>query len=171
MTSIGIDSADNPNVGDIHHVALVVADRDHTIGRLSETLGRRRTYTTGGLNPHAVFRDGGTGLDLSVGFLWLGTTLLEVIQPMDDKSPHAAFLREQGEGLHHLGFLVSSFDDQVARLTAAGCSTLVDAAGPGNVVRMVYLDGAPTGGTIIELMDRSPAFDGFWEQVYQAVGR
>jgi hypothetical protein len=63
-----------------------VADRDRTIERLSETLGRHRTYLIGGSNPHAVFRDRSTGLDLSVGNLRPGASLLEVLQPMDDKS-------------------------------------------------------------------------------------
>ena len=89
----------------------------------------------------------------------LGGVLLELLEPLDDRSPHAEFLASHGEGPHHLAFLLDDFDEQLA--AASGLERLIDGTGPGNPIRWVYLDGSTgrTGGlrgTVIELLERTP---------------
>ncbi len=68
------------------------------------------------------------------------------------------FLAARGEGLHHLAYLVSDFDEQLAAVRAARpeADLLIDGTGPGNPVRWVYVDGAAARGTVIELLERTP---------------
>ena len=81
-----------------------------------------------------------------------------LLQPLDDRSPHAEFLAERGEGLHHLAYLVTDFDEQLAAIREADPETnlLIDGTGPGNPVRWAYLDGGKARGTVIELLERTP---------------
>jgi catechol 2,3-dioxygenase-like lactoylglutathione lyase family enzyme len=95
---------------------------------------------------------------LRVAFGALGGVLIELLEPLDDKSPHAEFLAANGEGLHHLAYLVPDFDDQLAAVRAARpeAKLLIDGTGPGNPVRWVYVDGGAARGTVIELLERTP---------------
>jgi methylmalonyl-CoA/ethylmalonyl-CoA epimerase len=84
--------------------------------------------------------------------------VVELLQPLDDQSPHAEFLRTRGEGMQHLAYLVPDFDEQLAAVRTADPDTqlLIDGTGPGNPFRWVYLDGGAAHGTVIELLERTP---------------
>jgi methylmalonyl-CoA/ethylmalonyl-CoA epimerase len=79
----------------------------------------------------------------------LGEIMLEVIQPVEGKSPHQEFLDSQGEGIQHIAFAVDDLDREVAKLTKKGVSVLLSANLPN--VRVAYLD-LGVGGLVIELM-------------------
>jgi methylmalonyl-CoA/ethylmalonyl-CoA epimerase len=93
---------------------------------------------------------------LKVAFGPLGGVLLELLEPLDDRSPHAEFLASRGEGPHHLAFLLDDFDDQLAAASGSGLERLIDGTGPGNPIRWVYLDAGGLRGTVIELLERTP---------------
>lgn len=164
-TTGAAEQAADLGLGDVHHVGFVVADRDKAIDDLERVLGRRAGMRVVGPSGDTEFRGVVAGYELAVGWIPLGGALLEFLQPLDDRSPHAEFLREHGGGLHHLGFRTSAFDQELARLTAMGLSTLIDATQPSQMMRMVYLEGAPAHGLLVEIMERSPAADAFWEHV------
>src|SRR5262249_47251327 len=87
-----------------------------------------------------------------------GGVLLELLEPLDDRSPHAEFLAERGEGMHHLAYLVADFDDQIAAARGAEppMDLLIDGTGPGNPVRWAYGGGGAARGTVMELLERTP---------------
>jgi hypothetical protein len=84
--------------------------------------------------------------------------LLELLQPLDDLSPHAEFLKTRGEGMQHLAYLVEDFDKQLTAIREADPAAylLIDGTGPTNPVRWVYVDGGNAHGTVIELLERTP---------------
>ena len=106
---------------------------------------------------------------LKIAFCALGGVLVELLQPLDDRSPHAEFLKERGEGMHHLAYVVADFDDQLAAMRAAdpAASLLVDGTGPGNPFRWVYLDGGNAHGTVIELWERNPESEALYGSVLE----
>ncbi len=146
---------------ELFHVGWVVRDCAAAQEELSERLGAGPFLSAGEAShfEHALVHGTPVPFSLKIAFGALGGVLLELLEPLDDRSPHAHFLRENGEGLHHLAFLVDDFDGQVAAAKRASppMDLLVDGTGPGNRVRWVYLDGAsePARGTVIELLERS----------------
>jgi glyoxalase/bleomycin resistance protein/dioxygenase superfamily protein len=113
-----------------------------------------------------------TSFSLRIAFGALGGVLLELLEPLDDRSPHAEFLASRGEGLHHLAFLVPDFDEQLAAVRGsppAEADLLIDGTGPGNPVRWAYVDASAARGTVTELLELSPVsealFGGFRELV------
>ena len=95
---------------------------------------------------------------LRIAFGKLGGVLLELLQPLDDFSPHAEFLKTRGEGMQHLAYLVEDFDKQLTAIREADPAAylLIDGTGPTNPVRWVYVDGGNAHGTVIELLERTP---------------
>ena len=86
----------DPAVGAIDHVAIVVADADAAAGKLVELLG----YLLAG---DEVVAAAGVRLVYLADPGGGGGTQLQLVQPVED-GPVARFLTERGEGLHHVCF-------------------------------------------------------------------
>ena len=111
-------------------------------------------------------------VSLKIAFCALGGVVLELLEPLDDRSPHAEFLAERGEGMHHLAFLVADFDEELAaaRRDNPELSLLIDGTGPGNLFRWVYLDASNARGTVIELWERTPESEAQYQTVRALLG-
>ncbi len=58
------------------------------------------------------------GMLLAISYI--GNMEIELIQPTDDKSVYAEFLREHGEGIHHLKFGTSDYNKTLTTLQEKG---------------------------------------------------
>ncbi|WP_297494818.1 VOC family protein [Acidocella sp.] len=156
----------------VHHIGMVVKNRDRTLAQLSDTMGFGPAFKFEGNFPNAILRNGEKGLALRVAFVWMRNTALEVVEPMDDRSPHHLFLKERGEGLHHLAYWVASVRTEIAAMSGCGAepNLLVDGTGPGNDVPWCYLESEMPGSTIIELIERNPASEQFYVEVFKIIG-
>jgi methylmalonyl-CoA/ethylmalonyl-CoA epimerase len=164
---------DGSGFPDLHHIGLVVADRDRALAGIEGAFGFGRAHRFDLKSPTARVSSGVTGFNLRVGFVWMGNTLLEFLEPVDDRSPHAAWLRHRGEGMHHLGYLVRSIDHELDAIAAArgGARPPLLVQGDGSEpVRWVYLEPEVANGAVIELIERSPQAEKFFEQIYRATG-
>jgi Glyoxalase/Bleomycin resistance protein/Dioxygenase superfamily len=161
-----------PRLPGLFHVGWVVRDCAAAQEELSARLGAGPFRSAGeearfdGVLMHGK----PASFALRIAFGALGGVLLELLEPLDDRSPHAAFLASHGEGLHHLAFLVTDFDEQLAALRGSSdADLLIDGTAPGNPVRWAYVDAAQARGTVIELLERTPRseaiFGGFLELV------
>ncbi len=88
----------------------------------------------------------------------------ELIQPLDDRSTYAEFLAEKGEGVHHIGVAVPSFDAAVASVAAQGRKVLL--GGEYNRVTFAYLPTGDDLGVITEIFDSAPGDDQDPDSVY-----
>ncbi|MBM4763361.1 VOC family protein [Bacillus sp. B15-48] len=61
---------------------------------------------------------------IKVGFTNLGNIQFELIQPLDETSVYAEFLREHGPGLHHLAFATDNHDDTCKEMDRRGIPIL-----------------------------------------------
>ena len=69
--------------------------------------------------------------------------------------------------MHHLAFLVTDFDEQLAAARRANpeLTLLIDGTGPGNEFRWVYLDGGNAREAVIELWERTPQSQALYDSV------
>jgi hypothetical protein len=157
-------------LSDVHHVGVIVADRDKALAGLGE-LFVGEPYRMDAVFPPARFRTGIETTSLRLGFVWAGNLLVEILQPTDDQSVQGRYLKDRGEGLHHLGFIVPSID---AHLAALGRdreeAILADGTIPGNDLKWVYLDSQIIPGVVVELIERSPAAEQFFQGIYNVTG-
>ena len=148
-----------PRLPELFHVGWVVRDCAAAQEELSARLGAGPFLRAGEESRFDGVLIGGkpASFALRIAFGALGGVLLELLEPLDDLSPHAAFLATRGEGMHHLAFLVADFDEQLAAVRGpGGADLLIDGTGPGNPVRWAYVDAKTARGTVIELLERTP---------------
>jgi len=143
----------------LNHVGVVVRDINKAEHDNSNCFGlgaisRRFTLHI----ENALYQDKIVTFSAEFGFVELGNTMLELIQPLgNDPSPYLDALQERGGGganTHHLDYLVPSIDEhlEMARKSNAPLSVLFDAKLPDWMGRYVYVDGL-VHGVLIELME------------------
>ena len=97
------------------------------------------------------------GQGVRVGFLPLGATRLELLEPTSPESPIVRHLERRGPGLHHLCVGVADIRAAMARLAGAGYELLSDEPQPGaHGCQVCFIHPRSAGGVLIEL-SQAPA--------------
>jgi methylmalonyl-CoA/ethylmalonyl-CoA epimerase len=93
---------------------------------------------------------------VTVAFLHLGETELELLQPNPGGSNIADFLKENGEGLHHICFEVTDLDAALQTAREAGLMLVDEVPRQGAAGRIAFINPASTSGVMIELVEKRP---------------
>ena len=112
----------------------------------------------------AVYRDalGLTGIhteevpteQAKVGFIPLGESEIELLEPTSADGVLARFLDKRGEGIHHIALAVDDCQATLDRLKAAGVRTVDDTPRPGSRgTKVAFVHPSATGGVLIELVE------------------
>lgn len=163
---------DGTGMPPLHHIGMVVRDYERTLANLGGALGFGPAHRFDFVDPTAVLANGETGLALKGAFVWMRNTALEIVEPVDDRSPHAHFLKERGEGLHHLAYWVNSVRGEIETMSRNGVPPriLVDGTAEGNPVPWCYLEGDMAGSAIIELIERNQGSEQVYAEIFAAIG-
>lgn len=90
----------------------------------------------------------------------VGPMQLELIQPLEGESIYADFLREHGEGIHHLGHvIVKDLEEAVQKLEKAGFPCAQSGRHPGGA--WAYMDTVKRLGYMIEMSNGPDLRDQF----------
>ena len=132
------------------HVALVVKDAEKTAEYLTTV------FDIGPWNfiEWTPSKDEVTVGELSkvkAGFCDLGSTVLEILQPLEEKGVWYQFLKTKGEGLHHISFGVApnDWDRVLAEREKRGAREIVHCIYEG--MHANYYDTEREAGFVIEL--------------------
>jgi methylmalonyl-CoA/ethylmalonyl-CoA epimerase len=130
-------------IGRLNHVAIAVPDLAQAAATYRETLGATVSASQA-LPEHGV----------TVVFVELANTKVELMEPLGEASPIAAFLsRNPAGGIHHLCYEVADILAARDRLTAAGARVLGSGepriGAHGRAV--LFLHPKDFAGTLIEL--------------------
>lgn len=129
----------------IDHVALVVRDLATTIERFREVLGAEYFFTKET-----------KGAGYKVAYLMVGESSITAIEPTDPEGPHAAFLRDHGEGVHHIALDVEDLAQAVETLETKGIA--VEGKKQGEVRKEALVPAGQLGGTMLELIEWAPRY-------------
>jgi hypothetical protein len=148
-------------------IALVVRDLEATMRTYVDDYGIG-PWAIYDFNPDTVRNMTANGQPLEsawrLALARVGQVHWELIEPLDDRSTYAEFLAAKGEGVHHIGVAVPSYDDAIGEHAAANRETVL--GGEYNGVTFAYL---PTGGdlgVITEIFDSPPGDDQQPDSVY-----
>jgi len=139
----------------IFQVGIVVNSIDETVKFYEEVFGigpfeiREVNY------PTATFYGEKEGYRGKRAFAKLGPITLELIELISGKTIHEDFLKEKGEGVHHLGFEVKNLKESIEMAKRHGIKVTQGFAredGSG----FAYLDSDKIGGVVFELIRKAP---------------
>ncbi len=137
---------------DVGQIGVVVEDLDRTIAFYESTFGLGPFETRELEAPNVWDRGQEKHIKARLGFATMGQVELELIHIVEGDSVHLEFLREHGEGLHHLGFFVRDFEARLEQAKAMGLEVLQTDP----FARFyAYLDTRKCGGIIFELIAAS----------------
>lgn len=86
-----------------------------------------------------------------VAILPVGEGRIELLEPLNEKSPLHAILQKRGEGIHHLALQSTAIDEDVKALSQQGISTLEDPR-PGTEGTMIaFIHPKLTHGVLMEV--------------------
>jgi methylmalonyl-CoA epimerase len=129
-------------VGRIHHVAVVVRDIDASLGLWRDTLG----LPVDTVMPISSDR-------VTIAFLPVGESKVELVQPDDDTTGVARFLANKGEGFHHVCFEVPDVAATLGQLADAGIQLIDTAPRAGAEGPVAFLHPSSCGGVLVELIE------------------
>ena len=88
-----------------------------------------------------------------VAILGEGSGRIELLEPTSSDSPVEKFLRERGEGIHHLCFVVDSLEESWDRLKSSGYRLAGGIRSGSEGTKIAFLHPQETGGVLIELRE------------------
>ena len=130
-------------LGRVNHVAIAVPDMEKGIAAYRDTLGARVSAVQS-LPEHGV----------SVVFVELPNTKVELLEPLGDNSPIAAFLEKNpAGGMHHICYEVEDIIAARDHLKASGARVLGDGTPKTGAhgKPVLFLHPKDFFGTLIEL--------------------
>lgn len=141
--------------GAIIEICHVTADLDAALRHWTRDLGAGPFFVFEvPILPGQLYYGEPTEVSMKVGFGFSGGVLIELLQQTNDgPSPFLDFLRERGEGLHHIMPRIG-FDAGHARLSAAGHKIAYAGTMPGGE-RFCLFDTRAANGSYVELMELS----------------
>jgi methylmalonyl-CoA/ethylmalonyl-CoA epimerase len=132
-------------------VAIVVKSIDETVKFYTEVFGIGPFEIREVDFYNATYYGQKAGYRGKRAFAKLGPVTLELIELIEGKTVHEDFLKEKGEGLHHIGFAVKDLkrcEEEAEKLGLRVIQGMKREDGSG----FAYLDSDRIGGTMFELI-------------------
>ena len=128
----------------LHHIGFVVKDLSSTVNTLESVLG---------LKPMGKpFLD--KTQQVNEIFLKASPTLIQLFEPISEKSPVSNFLRKHGEKLHHLCFEVDNLDGLIKKMKSKGIKIIWEPFKGFEGRRVAFIDPQQLRGLLVELVER-----------------
>lgn len=129
-------------LGRVHHVALIVRDIEESLRLWRDMLGLPVEL----ILPIEHDR-------VTIAFLTVGESKVELVQPTDDSTGVARFLASKGEGFHHVCFEVDNLAETLLRLELDGIELIDTAPRKGAEGPVAFLHPRSCHGVLVELIE------------------
>jgi methylmalonyl-CoA epimerase len=129
-------------LGKVHHVAVVVADLDDALRFWRDMLGLPVELVL------PIEHD-----RVTIAFLPVGESKVELVMPTDDTTGVARFLATRGEGFHHVCFEVANLSETLMRLELDGLELIDSAPRKGAEGPVAFIHPRSCHGVLVELIE------------------
>jgi methylmalonyl-CoA/ethylmalonyl-CoA epimerase len=130
------------SLGKVHHVALIVASIETSLGFWRDTLGAPLEAVMD------IEQD-----RVRIAFLTVGESKIELVQPTDDTTGVARFLASKGEGFHHVCLEVEDLAGTLTRLATDGLELIDSAPRRGAEGPVAFIHPRSCHGVLVELIE------------------
>ena len=129
-------------LGRIHHVAVVVRDLHASLAFYRDILGLEMEVVQDIPSDH-----------VTIAFLPVGESKIELVCPTDDTTGVARFLASKGEGFHHVCLEVADLSAELTRLGIEGVELIDRAPRHGAEGPVAFLHPRSCHGVLVELIE------------------
>jgi methylmalonyl-CoA/ethylmalonyl-CoA epimerase len=127
---------------EIDHVAIAVRDLDAAVAYYRDTFGAEVVHR------ERVESDG-----VEEALIKVAESYIQLLVPVSDDSPVAAYLERRGEGLHHVGYRVADCGVALQAVKDSGGRVIDEAPRPGSRgTTVAFIHPKTAFGTLIELV-------------------
>lgn len=127
----------------IDHIAIAVKSLEEAAGFYKDVLGLKIT------GEEIV-----ASQKTRVGFLKIGDSNIELVQPAEVDSPLTKFLETKGQGIHHICFEVDDIEAEVSNFLKKGATMIDQKPRIGaHKAKVAFLHPKSSGGVLIELSE------------------
>jgi len=140
------------NLPAMSQIGVVVKDLNRTIEYYEKVLGLGPFVEPEITYSDTHYRGKPAQFYFKMGFCSLGHIELELIEPVTAPTIYHDFLKEKGEGIHHIGFDVKDMDEKIRISKELGIDVLQMGRTPAG--GFAYLNTEKIGGVIFELIQR-----------------
>jgi methylmalonyl-CoA/ethylmalonyl-CoA epimerase len=130
------------HLGRVHHVAVIVADLDRALGFWRDILGLPLELVL------PIEQD-----RVTIAFLPVGESKVELVMPTDDTTGVARFLAARGEGFHHVCLEVANLAETLLRLEIDGIELIDSAPRKGAEGPVAFIHPRSCHGVLVELIE------------------
>jgi methylmalonyl-CoA/ethylmalonyl-CoA epimerase len=139
----------------LDHIAIVVKDIQKAVDFYTKAFGLKfEEIAEHALPPDVITRGKPTPYTMRVSFAQMGPVRLEVVQVVEGECIYTEFLKEYGEGIHHLGFEVADLEKEVANAESQGLELICYLKMVG-IMAFAHFDATKTNGARIELVQEN----------------
>ena len=138
---------------DVSHIGVVTNNLDKTMRELEDLYGLKPFLVMEPGYVNTSIRGKPADFKLKSAFYQSGQVIFEVISVLEGETIYGEWLREKGEGLHHLGYDIEDMEEWIDYYKERGIGVLQSGERPG--VKWAYLDTLPYTGMIVELIERT----------------
>src|SRR6056297_1570202 len=95
-----------------------------------------------------------TDRGLKTGFIQAGDAMIELLEPISEKSTISKFIEKKGPGMHHIALLVEDINQSMNTLKEKGYRLLSEEPEEGaHGTKVVFLHPKSTNGVLLELVE------------------
>lgn len=138
---------------DVSHIGVVTKNLDKTMGELEDLYGLKPFLVMEPGYVNTSIRGKPADFKLKSAFYQSGQVIFEVISVLEGDTIYGEWLREKGEGLHHLGYDIENMEEWIDYYKGKGIGVLQSGERQG--VKWAYLDTTTYTGMIVELIERT----------------
>jgi len=128
----------------IDHIGIAVKNLDETMRKYADVF--RLKVTSIEVHPD---------LNIRICFIPVGEVLIEFLEPLSEEGRIGEFIKENGEGIHHIAYRVTDLE-AILRMMKKEKITLRDeqprSGGMGS--KIAFIDPSETNGVLTELVER-----------------
>ena len=149
----------DPGLRTVVQVAIVCRDIEASATRWAAFFDvpvPKITLTRPGSQRGMLYKGRPSDARVKLAFFKAGQVQIELLEPVGGPSAWRDGLEQNGEGVHHIGFVVNDLDRSIGALKAMGYEPLHSGRYDGDDGSYVYMDSRKALGVIVELLHSDP---------------
>jgi methylmalonyl-CoA/ethylmalonyl-CoA epimerase len=156
MKQPDIRSISRMKLPNVNQIGILVKDIPEAVAYYTKLLNIGKWYRSNTVKHETIYRGKSINVEADIVLAFQGGVEIELIQVKSkEENVYSDMLEKCGDGIHHLGFTVSGYDDKLEKMKANGVEELqsgVITTKGSAITRYAYLDTIKQCGIISEFI-------------------